>query len=203
MNFLAIDTSGKYLSVVAYAQGHIERRFLPDCALKHSILLMDEIDCALSRVHMSPRDCDFFAAVIGPGSFTGIRIGISTVKGLCLACGKPALKVTSFDALAYTEGNMPLLALVDAGHGSYYACGYDEKKNVVAAEAFLPQKEVDVLVNSGFKPVATEPLFAGCEALDPCEGLVRAVLAKSEELVSPAALSALYLRKSSAEENRK
>ncbi len=203
MNFLAIDTSGKYLSVVAYAHGNVIRRFLPDCALKHSVLLMDEIDEAFKDAHTSPHECDFFAAAVGPGSFTGIRIGISTVKGLCLACDKPAVKVTSLDCLAYTDKKANVLALVDAGHGCYYSCGYDAGKKIVASPAFSSRKEVDGLINSGFRPVAAEPLFEGCEAVDPCEGLLGAVLAKSGELLPPSALSALYLRKSSAEENRK
>ena len=50
---------------------------------------------------MTLGDCDFFAAVVGAGSFTGIRIGISAVKGFCAATGKPALPITSFDVAAY------------------------------------------------------------------------------------------------------
>ncbi|MGN0822516.1 MAG: tRNA (adenosine(37)-N6)-threonylcarbamoyltransferase complex dimerization subunit type 1 TsaB, partial [Candidatus Gallimonas sp.] len=91
MNFLAIDTSGKHLTVLAQKGEKTVSLFERDCALRHSVLVMDKIDEALSRADLRPAECDFFAAVVGPGSFTGIRIGISTVKGLCLACGKPAL----------------------------------------------------------------------------------------------------------------
>lgn len=202
MNFLAVDTSGKYMSVIAYAHGKAFKRFLPDCALKHSVLLMQEIDAAFQLANLSPKDCDFFAAVSGPGSFTGIRIGLSTVKGMCVALEKPALAVTAFDTLAYAEGSMPLLALVDAGHDSYYACGYDQEKNVVIPPAFLSHKEVDDLIASGFTPVAATSLFEGCRETNPCEGLLTAVLKKHTDLLTPSALSALYLRKSSAEENR-
>ena len=100
MKFLAIDTSGRALNVVAV---NGERRVLEcrdDCAMRHSVLLMDVIDGALAKARLTPHECDFFACVVGPGSFTGIRIGISTVKGLCLACDRPALALTSFDTLA-------------------------------------------------------------------------------------------------------
>lgn len=103
MKFLAIDTSGKQLNVVAV---NGERQIVSrrgDCAMQHSVLLMDEIDEALKAARLSPADCDFFACVAGPGSFTGIRIGIATVKGLCLACQKPALPLTSFDTIAYAD----------------------------------------------------------------------------------------------------
>lgn len=202
LNFLAIDTSGKYLSVIAYREGETERVFLPSCAMKHSVVLMDEIESVLSRAKLRPENCDFFAAVVGPGSFTGIRIGISTVKGLCFACEKPALSITSFDCLAYAE-NKRVLALVDAGHGCFYACGYDESKAVVVPPVYCTEREVSSLIAQGFAPVAADSLFEGCAVIDPCEGLLRAAEAKSREMIPASGLTALYLRKSSAEENRK
>lgn len=208
MNFLAIDTGGKYLSVAAFRDGQRYLRFQPDLALQHSIRLMDEIDLALKEASLRPNDCDFFAVVVGPGSFTGIRIGISTVKGLCLACDKPALALTSFDALAYTasclQNAKPRLALVDAGHGCFYTCAYDKAGNVVRAPAFSNMEETQRLIGEGFVPIAAEPLaLQGAEVVSPCSGLLEAALRKAEETRSPSLLSAMYLRKSSAEENRK
>lgn len=201
MKFLAIDTSGKYLTVLAHKDGYTERVFLPDCAMKHSVVLMDEICGALERAGLSPRDCDFFAAVVGPGSFTGIRIGISTVKGLCLATGKPALSVTSFDCLAYAEGSGKKLALIDAGHRCYYASCFDGAVCTLPP-CFLTEEEIREQISLGYAPVASEELFKGCKAADPCEGLLRAVLGNAERRAPASSLCALYLRKSSAEEQR-
>lgn len=212
MKFLAIDTGGRYLSVAAYFEGRMFQHFSPDCALQHSVRLMDEVENVLEEANMRPSDCDFFAAAVGPGSFTGIRIGISTVKGLCLASDKPALAVTSFDALAYTEpcpergeAAPPArrLALIDAGHGCFYSCGYDEKNEIVLPPAFTDREETEARIREGFVPIASEPLFEGCRIVSPGSGLVRAALAKSNRTVPPSALKALYLRRSSAEENRK
>ena len=202
MNFLAIDTSGKYLSVVACRGDLEEITFLPECAMKHSIVLMDEIDRIFARAHMNPHECDYFGAVVGPGSFTGIRIGISTVKGLCFACEKPALAVTSFDCLAYAEKSVPVLALADAGHGNFYACGYDENKRVVIGPSYCSFEEVRNMMERGFAPVAAEELFAGCAAVDPSRGLLAAAKEGYGGLCGAEELAALYLRKSSAEEKR-
>ena len=90
-NFLAIDTSSKYMTVLAAKDGKTFVSYVPDCAMRHSMLLMGEIDKVLSEAELSLNDCDFFSAVVGAGSFTGIRIGISTIKGFCLAAGKPSL----------------------------------------------------------------------------------------------------------------
>lgn len=204
MNYLAIDTSGEYLTVIAKHGERTERVFRPDCLAKHSVVLMDEIDGALSRAQMTAAECDFFAVVVGPGSFTGIRIGIATVKGLAFAAGKKVLPVTSLDCIAYSVEDAPVLALVDAGHGAVYACAYEKDKSVAVSPAYRTA-EASELANT-FLPYAHKALsFGGKEAAiaDVCLGLERAVEAKKDALADAAELAALYLRKSSAEEMRK
>lgn len=202
MKFLAIDTSGKYLSVVAYNEGKAEKLFLDDCAMKHSVVLMDKIDETFACAHMSARECDFFAVTVGPGSFTGIRIGISAVKGLCFACDAPALSVTSFDCIAYNEEKQKTLALVDAGRGEFYACGY-EGGEVILPPAILPLERVKEITSQGFLPLSAEKIPFDCKRADPCEGLLSAVLKKAGERAPASGLYAFYMRKSSAEENRR
>ena len=128
-NFLAIDTSNNHLAVLAVKNGSVHSVFIPDCAMKHSVSVMPAVEEALKKADLRLEECDFFAAVVGAGSFTGIRIGISVVKGFCLAFGKPALPVTSFDVAAYNAldgAYEKQLCLVDALHDCYYACGYEK-----------------------------------------------------------------------------
>ena len=199
MKFLAVDTSGKQLNTAVF-DGARERVFRRgDCAMQHSVLLMDEIDGALRAARLAPSACDFFACVAGPGSFTGIRIGIATVKGLCLALGKPALALTSFDTLAYADKSGKKLCLVDAGHGNFYACGYADTEVVLPA-AFISRAQADALIAEGYAPVAAAPLFEGVRTADIGAGLFAAALAKAGEARGAHALEALYLRRSSAEE---
>ncbi len=141
-NFLAIDTSSKYMTVLAAKDGKTFVSYVPDCAMRHSMLLMGEIDKVLSEAELSLNDCDFFSAVVGAGSFTGIRIGISTIKGFCLAAGKPSLPVTSFAVAAYNaiDGERPL-CLVDALHGNCYVCGFDENKKIIRPPIFPLRKQ--------------------------------------------------------------
>ena len=199
MKFLAVDTSGKALNVVAVNEDVRVVLRRADCAMQHSVMLMGEIDSALSRAGLSPADCGFFACVVGPGSFTGIRIGIATVKGLCLALGKPALALTSFDCLAYADKSGKKLCLVDAGHGNFYACGYADTEVVLPA-AFISRAQADALIAEGYAPVAAAPLFEGVRTADIGAGLSAAALAKAGEARGAHALEALYLRRSSAEE---
>ena len=205
-NFLAVDTGSNYLTVVAGKGGKTYSVTLPDCAMRHSVSVMPAVEEALKKADMTLAECDFFAAVVGAGSFTGIRIGISVVKGFCLACGKPSLPITSFDVAAYNavDGDKgKLLCLVDALHDSYYACGYENGK-VVFPPAYLSEEEVLRLHGEGYRLCACGRLPLNekveVELVDPVKGLENAVcaLAKEENF---AELTALYVRKSSAELN--
>lgn len=204
-NFLAMDTSGDCLSVVARKNGETFSVFLPDCAMKHSVLLMEKIDEVLKKADLRPEECDFFAACVGAGSFTGIRIGISAAKGFALACNKPALGVTSFELAAYNAvgATGKLLCLVDALHDYYYACGY-ENGEVVLEPAYLSEAEVLARMQEGYALCACAELSiaqkAPVQLFSPVLGLERAVLALSEKNAFPP-LEALYIRKSSAELN--
>ena len=205
-NFLAIDTSNNHLAVLAAKNGIVHSVFIPDCAMKHSVSIMPAVEEALQKADLRLEECDFFAAVVGAGSFTGIRIGISVVKGFCLAFGKPALPVTSFDVAAYNalDGEpQKQLCLVDALHDCYYACGY-QKGEVVFQPAYLEEEEVLRLAEEGYTLVSCTrlPLEEKVPVLaaDPCKGLERAVLALSAE-EKFGELTALYVRKSSAELN--
>lgn len=218
-NFLAIDTCSGHLTVLAEKEGRTFCSRLSDCAMKHSVLLMEETDKIFRQAELSPAECDFFAAVVGPGSFTGIRIGISTIKGFCLATGKPSLPVTSFETMAYNgvDGNK-LLCLVDALHGHYYACGYETALREspfsaslcpiprrLFAPSYIDEAEALRLVREeGYLPCAYErlPLAEKTEVrlLDPAEGLRRAVLSLRRGKENFKELEAVYIRKSQAEE---
>ena len=204
-NFLAIDTANEYLTVLAVKDDELYCSYIPDCSMRHSVTLMPEVDKLLTGAGMRLSDFDFFSAVVGAGSFTGIRIGISAVKGFCLATEKPCIPVTSFDLMAYNnvEGAGKRLCLVNALHDAYYACGYDET-GVCYPPNYLTEEEVLELAKDGYTlysltalPIAEK---VKVETVDPKDGLLHAVraLAKQGKFGE---LTALYVRKSSAELN--
>ncbi len=202
-NFLAVDTSGSSLTVLLKKDGEYFSVHIPDCSMKQSGAILPAVDEVLKKGNTDLSTCDFFAAVVGAGSFTGIRIGISVVKGFCLAYGKPSLPVTSFDTIAYnaldTQGKR--LALVDALHGCYYACGY-EGERVALPPQYLSEEEVLALREEGYALCASTPLAlpVAVEVVDPVVGLQKAV-EKRVEQEGFGELTALYVRKSSAELN--
>lgn len=199
MKFLAIDTSSKRLTVIAKGEKTAIRDF-PDCTAQHSVRLMGEIDIALKEAGISLSDCDFLACVVGPGSFTGIRIGIATVKGLCTAAERPALAVTSFDTLAYAEGSGKKLCLIDAGHGYFYACPYEGR--AAGTARYMSKEEAESLISEGYVPISGEQLSIESKIVSAAEGLLKAAEALSGNARPCARLEAEYLRKSNAEEGR-
>lgn len=196
-NFLAVDTSSKYLTVAAYKAGEATVSYTPDCAMRHSVILMDEIEKTLTKAELTLNDCDYFVAVTGPGSFTGIRIGISCIKGFATALNKKAVGVTAFDLISYNvNSGCPYLVAIDAAHGSFYICGYDENGVCDIPPKYLSQEAVEAIARPiyGFEQL---PL-ANYTAVEMRDCLVPAAI-KSE---GGEGVYALYVRKSQAEEER-
>jgi tRNA threonylcarbamoyladenosine biosynthesis protein TsaB len=100
MKILAIDTSQKTVSVAVVADEMLRADIFIKNGRHHSEILMPAVEQALRLAGLQPDEMDFFAVTIGPGSFTGLRIGAATIKGLALSTGKPVVGVSTLDALA-------------------------------------------------------------------------------------------------------
>ena len=204
MNYLAIDTCGKNLTLVLSYNGKTYTYFDDNCSLRHSVSLMPEIEKLTLKANIDLKDLDFIACVVGAGSFTGIRIGVSTAKALCFSYNINALKLTSFDVLAYNEkelGEKNILSLIDAGHGGYYVQTFT--KGVLGEPRYVLEDEVIELSKTYEIISADEITVAPYKKADLLLGLVCAIenlyknASKNIETLVP-----LYVRKSQAEEGR-
>lgn len=92
----------------------------------HNRLLLKSIDDALTAIGWRPRDIDGFAVTVGPGSFTGLRIGLTTIKTLAWASKKAYIGVPSLDVLAagLAHSSLPVFPLIDAHKKEMYGCLY-------------------------------------------------------------------------------
>ncbi|MDY4186407.1 MAG: tRNA (adenosine(37)-N6)-threonylcarbamoyltransferase complex dimerization subunit type 1 TsaB [Candidatus Borkfalkiaceae bacterium] len=204
MNYLAIDTSGEHLFVAVKAGENLQTRYLKNCLTKHSLTLLPEVESALSAAGCELKNLDFIAAVTGPGSFTGIRIGVSTAKALCFSLNKPALNITSFDVLAYNDkASEKLLCLIDAKHDNFYAQTFIREKNgqILKGEpqfinkADISEKYSDYKIVSDVKIENVNSLVADIPA-----GVIAACEEKSGGLTDYHLLAPLYVKRSQAEE---
>ncbi len=126
MILLAIDSSGSAASVAVGTEDKLLAHHYIDDKLTHSQKLMPMVDSVLQDLGMTASDIDIFGAVTGPGSFTGLRIGIATVKGLAAALGKPVVGINSLMAMAYNFpcSDIPVYPLIDARNRQVYAGCY-------------------------------------------------------------------------------
>lgn len=203
MNYLAFDTSGSHLTLAVRRGEQLFTHFEKDCALKHSFTFMPAAEELLNAAGLSLKELDFIAVAAGPGSFTGIRIGVSAAKAMCFAAELPLLSITSFDVLAYNGIKREKLAVIDAGRGGFYVCPY------TGYEASSPK----YVLSGGLKALAegremicdpsAAPFGFEFTPADLLTGLVRAAEAKRDYAADPDGAEPLYVRKSQAEENRK
>jgi tRNA threonylcarbamoyladenosine biosynthesis protein TsaB len=123
---LAFDTSSKTAAVAILRDGAIVYDVISNTGLNHSEILLPAIDYACRQSGIKINDIDLFACTVGPGAFTGLRVSVSTLKGLLLATGKPAVGVSSLAALALNiSGSAALVCpVIDAGRGQVYAAYY-------------------------------------------------------------------------------
>ena len=201
MNYLAIDTSGKNLTVIINKNGKIFKFYDEQCGVNHSVELMPKVENLAREADFDLSTADFFCAVVGAGSFTGIRIGVATVKAMCFAFNKPCLSITSFDTLAYNKKDGKVLALIDAKHNGFYVCGYQDGK-VVLPPAYLMREQVEELSDYHFVAIAPVENMQ-VEVVCVAEGLVKAIESKLDCINQDVdSLVPLYVRKSQAEEGR-
>lgn len=129
MNILMIDTSGPACGVAIAKEGRIICEMQLTSGKTHSQRVMPMVSSALDMCEMSVSDIDLFGVVVGPGSFTGVRIGVSTVKALAHAAGKPCIGVDALHALAanITEFDGVVCPILDARaqqvYGAMFSCG--------------------------------------------------------------------------------
>lgn len=119
MKGLVIDTTLKKGYVAAF-DGERESVVLLDPTLSTQSGLIPACRSALLNLGMVPADLEGIAAVVGPGSFTGIRIGVSFANAMAFALGLPRFSLTSFDVMRFLRPDAPAYA-IDAGHGEVYA----------------------------------------------------------------------------------
>ena len=121
MKILALETSAKACSAAVTENGRVVASAFQCTGLTHSRTLMPMVEDMLRNADLTPADCDVIAVANGPGSFTGIRIGIAAAKGLAFALDKPAVGVSTLEAMA----------LGCAGMNGLIICAMDARRQQV------------------------------------------------------------------------
>ena len=213
---LAVDTTAEFGSVALVADGALVSEILIHSPEGFGGILYGRLENLLRGAGWKLDHIDCFAAAAGPGSFTGVRIGLAAVKGLAEATGKPAIAVSNLAALAWF-GTAPLRAAVlDARRGQIYGAVYDENLAEVSPEIVtgfptwletLPAGDLEFVATAfaPFRPALAGTRFENVPVREApraqacAVGSIAAIRYRSGLAQDPAALDANYVRRSDAE----
>ena len=122
MRVLALETSARAVSAAVTEDGRVLCSGYQDTGLTHSRTLMPMVEAMLKNAGLTVRDCDAVAVAAGPGSFTGIRIGVSAAKGLAFGADRPCAAVSTLEAMARNVSHMDALVVcaMDARRSQIY-----------------------------------------------------------------------------------
>ena len=213
---LAVDTTGENGSI-ALARGRDLLEEIPlHAPAGFAQVLLASAAALLERNGVKVGDVDCFAAASGPGSFTGLRVGLSFIKGLAEATGKRAVAVSNLRTLA-CFGTAPLrAAVIDARRGQIYGAVYDDQGNALSPEVVsgcvdwlqsLPEGEIGFVTASpafleearAGTRYATAPLTVPPASLAAAVASIAAEAYERGQALDPATLDANYVRRSDAE----
>ena len=179
MLILALDTSGPEAGVALMRDGALIYEATAVNKLTHSVNLMPMVEEALLRAGQSVGDVSLLAAVVGPGSFTGVRIGVSAVKAMAFARQRPVIGVNALEALAHgLVGEDRLICPIrDARAGQVYGAAFFRGERLMADAALKLPDYLRAIAPLGDKAVFVETAqpHAGEHRGDPGgQGLLRA-----------------------------
>jgi tRNA threonylcarbamoyladenosine biosynthesis protein TsaB len=222
MKVLALETATMAGSIAIVDDEELIGEVKVNIKVAHAERLMDSIDWLLRASRISIKDIDAFAVSIGPGSFTGLRIGLSTAKGFCYSTNKPIIPVPTLDAFARTLTFCPYLIcpMLDARKNEVYTGLYKWEGNLckkiipetaIKPDDFLKEiKDPTIFTGEGvkiYKKLITETLqnkaiFAPASKMSPSASSVAEIaIEKLKEGINidPFSLTPFYIRKSEAE----
>lgn len=224
MIILALDSTAKAAAVALLDGERLLAKEMHDDAGTHSCTLLPMVEHLLAANSLTVDDIDLFAASAGPGSFTGVRIGAATVKGLAFGRNKPCAPVSALHALAYNlrGSDGVVCALMDARRGQFYTALFrveSGKVNRLTPDAAKSGEEIAAVAKAyghvtlvGDGAAVALPYFEGCDvSLAPAErlladgesvGLCALELYNAGQTVTDAAFAPTYLRLPQAERER-
>ncbi len=192
MLILAFDTTVAACSVAVWRDGEVLSAARETMAQGQAEALMPMIVAVMAKANVAYVDLDRIAVTVGPGSFTGVRVGLAAARGLGLAAGKPVIGVMTTEALAGAvpqeerKAGTQILAAVDTKRGDLYVQIFDAKLAELGAVQVMPAADLAAYVALGPVRAVGDAAAIAVAALGP-----RALLSAADALPDPAGIAAI------------
>ena len=214
---LAVDTTHEFGSLALLRGTELLEEVLLHAPEGFGQILFARLAQLLERQGLRTLEVDCFAAAAGPGSFTGVRIGLACVKGLAEATGKPVAAVSNLEALATFGTARRRAVMLDARRGEIYGAVYGMRRETILPETVmpftawlgtLPDGELE-FISTDFSPFAAAlggtrfenaPVVTAPRALGAAVGRIACERLRAGLVADPAAIEANYVRRSDAEQ---
>ena len=175
MKILSIDSSATVATVALFEDGRLLAEFTLNNGNTHSETLLPMVETVLKMYGVTADDIDAFAATTGPGSFTGVRIGAATVKGLAFGTGKPCIEVSTLEAIAenLSARDGLICPVMNARRSQVYTALFRAENGKLLRlmdDSAISIEELDTILSEYGEPVS----FAGDGYSITLEGLKKA-----------------------------
>jgi tRNA threonylcarbamoyladenosine biosynthesis protein TsaB len=211
MTLLSIDTTTELGSIALVETDRVVEEVPIHSPDGFAHVLFQQIERLLARHTVKLAALEGFAAAAGPGSFTGVRVGLTAVKGLAEATGRKVVAVSNLRALAWFGTRALRAPVLDARRGEIFGAVYDAGLHLVRDEvvapfpqwlASLPEGDIEIITNgflAGFEPALRFPLVEAPRSLAGAVGRIAALQLALGGGRDPAEIDANYVRRSDAE----
>lgn len=207
MKILYIDTTSSYLYTGLVIEGKLKAEIKEDLGKELSSKALSKISHMMENVELKPTDIDYIMVVNGPGSFTGIRVGITIAKTFAYSLKKKIITISSLEAMAVSSKNGGILKVpvIDARRGYVYGAIFNQKYMSILKPQYISLEalkcatnhlleEYEYISNQKFDNLETK------EYIPDIEKIVNTFITKKE--VNPHAVNPIYLKQTEAEEKQ-
>ena len=204
MRILYIDTSSSYLYSAIVEDDHLLAEVKEEYGQSLSEVTLPRIAELFEKTKLNPKDIDKIIVVNGPGSFTGIRIGLTIAKVYAWTLKLPITTIYSLEAMALSsKTNKVHVPMINARRGYVFAAAYDNQNIIVKPQHMKLEDLLKELENVGEYELISNDEFEGLEVspyIPDMEKIVNTF--KDKESINPHAVNPEYLKLTEAEENR-
>lgn len=195
MRCLFMDTSSFFINVAIVEDNKILHSHFEEIKKDMSSRIIPLIEDCFNNVNFNIDDIDKLFVVNGPGSFTGVRVGVTVAKTICWSLKKDLIPLSSLEVIASTPSNKKYnVGLIDARRGNVFAGIYDKELNNILSDCFISMSDLEKKIDDNYELIGINHLTIKPDIIKVINKHI------NDESINPHLLKPNYLKLTEAEE---